>query len=143
MVNQLMYHVGMGTDPRGLRSYCQTHGVVMQAYSPLGNKDTSLIKSPLLKAIGAAHNRSSVQVRSSNGIAIRSHAFCGLLMRTGGAVNRIGASHNLTWPAVMQNVGVIHRLDVGCTFLHGASNHFPFHLVGQSTALLGGAHTCS
>merc|ERR1711871_426993 len=34
-VNQLQWHVGMGSDPEGLMSYCAAKGVVVQAYSPL------------------------------------------------------------------------------------------------------------
>ena len=62
MVNQVKYHVGMGKDPRGLQSYCASNGVVMQAYSPLGDKDASLLHGPLLEKIGKANNKSSVQV---------------------------------------------------------------------------------
>ncbi len=31
-VNQVLYHVGMGADPRGLKSYLGAKGIVMQAY---------------------------------------------------------------------------------------------------------------
>merc|ERR1719277_800176 len=37
MVNQVGYHIGMGPDPSGFRSFADSKGVVLQAYSPLGN----------------------------------------------------------------------------------------------------------
>merc|ERR1712113_998589 len=35
-VNQIQYHVGMTADPEGIISYCKEHGIVPQAYSPMG-----------------------------------------------------------------------------------------------------------
>lgn len=61
-VNQVMYHIGMGPDPDGIRSYCASKGVVLQAYSPLGDGTSELITGPLVTAIGAKHNRSGAQV---------------------------------------------------------------------------------
>lgn len=61
-VNQVQFHVGMGPDPDGLFSYCKHRGVHPQAYSPLGNNASALIDGPVLKQIGANHNKSSVQV---------------------------------------------------------------------------------
>lgn len=61
-VNQIQYHVGMGEDPEGLVSFTEKHGIVVQAYSPLGNG--KLLSDPLLKAIGAAQTppKTSAQV---------------------------------------------------------------------------------
>lgn len=50
-VNQFELHVGMGADPEGLVSYNVKHGIVVQAYSPLGNG--ALISDPVLASIGA------------------------------------------------------------------------------------------
>ena len=64
-VNQVKFHVGMGPDPGGLKSYCEEHGIHMQAYSPLGDNASALIDGPVLSKIGAAHNKSAVQVALS------------------------------------------------------------------------------
>lgn len=61
-VNQFKLHIGMGADPGGLLSHCASHGIVAQAYSPLGDNTTELITGPLVSEIGAAHNKSGVQV---------------------------------------------------------------------------------
>jgi len=61
-VNQIQYHVGMGPDPNGLKSYCKGLGVHLQAYSPLGNNASALIDGPILGNIGQRHNKSAVQV---------------------------------------------------------------------------------
>lgn len=64
-VNQLQFHPGMagGTDPMGLLSYTMAHGIQVQAYSPLGGEQASaVLGSPVLKAVGAAHNKSSAKV---------------------------------------------------------------------------------
>eukprot|EP00466_Bigelowiella_natans_P003486 jgi/Bigna1/87697/estExt_fgenesh1_pg.C_230076 len=66
MVNQVAYHIGMGPDPEGLFSYAKKLGVVMQAYSPLGNGSPDLIHGDLTTAIGAKYNKSSVQGFSSH-----------------------------------------------------------------------------
>ena len=62
MVNQLQYHVGMGSDPNEIRSYLASHNITMQAYSPLGDNTTELITGNLTTSIGQLHNKSSVQV---------------------------------------------------------------------------------
>lgn len=51
-VNQIEFHVGMGPDPAKIVSYGAAHGIVTQAYSPLGNGQ--LISDPQLAAIGGA-----------------------------------------------------------------------------------------
>jgi len=58
-VNQVAFHVGMGDDPEKLVSFCKEKGIVVQAYSPLGNG--KLISDAGLKAIGAAHGKTGPQ----------------------------------------------------------------------------------
>ena len=52
----------IGADPGGLISYCNAQGVQPQAYSPLGDNSSALIDGPLVRAAGAAHNKSGAQV---------------------------------------------------------------------------------
>lgn len=59
-VNQIQVHVGMGDDPSGLISYCEKKGIVVQAYSPLGNGQ--LVTDKKLGAIGEAHGKTGPQV---------------------------------------------------------------------------------
>merc|ERR1712217_961414 len=63
-VNQVQYHIGMGADPRGLRSYLDGKGIVMQAYSPLDTLlgDHGLIHGNLTNGIGKAYNKTGAQV---------------------------------------------------------------------------------
>eukprot|EP00471_Norrisiella_sphaerica_P010860 CAMPEP_0184493038 /NCGR_PEP_ID=MMETSP0113_2-20130426/24931_1 /TAXON_ID=91329 /ORGANISM="Norrisiella sphaerica, Strain BC52" /LENGTH=293 /DNA_ID=CAMNT_0026878147 /DNA_START=45 /DNA_END=926 /DNA_ORIENTATION=- len=59
-VNQIQLHVGMGPDPEGLPSFCQKHGIVVQAYSPLASG--GVVDNLACKAIGNALNRTAAQV---------------------------------------------------------------------------------
>ena len=61
-VNQVEYHVGMSSDPGGIKSYCDGKGVALQAYSPLGDGTSDLITGDLVSGIGAAHNVSGAEV---------------------------------------------------------------------------------
>jgi hypothetical protein len=69
-VNQIQYHAGMGPGPtKSLLSYCKAHGIVAQAYAPLGGSTSvhpddpyPLIHDKQLAAIGAKANKSAVQV---------------------------------------------------------------------------------
>ncbi|GAB5367640.1 hypothetical protein AAMO2058_001248200 [Amorphochlora amoebiformis] len=61
-VNQFQYHVGMGPDPIGLISYCESQNILVQAYSPLGNGSPELIHGNLTGSIGAKYNKTSVQI---------------------------------------------------------------------------------
>jgi diketogulonate reductase-like aldo/keto reductase len=61
-VNQVMWHVGMGADPIGLRSYCALKNITLQAYSPLGDGSSELITGDLVSGIGSGHNKSGAQV---------------------------------------------------------------------------------
>jgi diketogulonate reductase-like aldo/keto reductase len=60
-VNQIEYHVGMGPDPLGLKSYGDAHGIVTQAYSPLGNGESDLITGDMVTSIGQQHGWSGAQ----------------------------------------------------------------------------------
>lgn len=62
MVNQIEYHVGMGTDPEGLKSYLKEQNIAMQAYSPLGDGSKELITGKLTTGIGARYNKTGAQV---------------------------------------------------------------------------------
>eukprot|EP00656_Telonema_subtile_P031850 TRINITY_DN3488_c0_g1_i2.p1 TRINITY_DN3488_c0_g1~~TRINITY_DN3488_c0_g1_i2.p1 ORF type:complete len:345 (+),score=74.48 TRINITY_DN3488_c0_g1_i2:100-1134(+) len=63
-LNQVEYHVGQGSDPETstLIQYCAQQNVVLEAYSPLGTNSSELISGPLVTSIGAAHNKTGVQV---------------------------------------------------------------------------------
>jgi len=61
-VNQVLFHVGMGIDPIGLKSYSDSKGIVTQAYSPLGDGTSELITGDLVTGIGKAHNATGSQV---------------------------------------------------------------------------------
>lgn len=63
-INQQEWHVGMGTDPEGVVSFCNAHGITYQSFSPLcgpcGSEE--LITGDLVTGIGAAHGKSGAQV---------------------------------------------------------------------------------
>ena len=61
-VNQVQYHAGMGPDPGGIKTYCDSLGIRLQAYSPLGDGTMELISGPLVSKIGKAHNVSGASV---------------------------------------------------------------------------------
>jgi diketogulonate reductase-like aldo/keto reductase len=61
-VNQVQYHIGMGTDPIGLISYCKSKNITLQAYSPLGDGKGELITGELVTGIGKNHGKSGAQV---------------------------------------------------------------------------------
>jgi len=70
MVNQVMYHVGAGTNHamQELQAYHKAHGVVTQGYSTLGNTpwthhaSADILHGNLTSAIAKKHNVSTVQV---------------------------------------------------------------------------------
>lgn len=71
MVNQLAYHIGMGVDPAGSRSYCAQRGCVVQGYGTLGNPPLDprdpgpppeILHGNLTTRIAHAHNVSTAQV---------------------------------------------------------------------------------
>ena len=59
-VNQVQYHVGMGTDPQGLLAYCRSKGIQLEAYSPLGSGN--IVSNPLFASVGAGYNKTGPQV---------------------------------------------------------------------------------
>lgn len=61
-VNQIMLHIGMGNDPSGLVSFCQSHGVVPQGYSVLGSGTASVLSAPAAEAAAVALGVSTAQV---------------------------------------------------------------------------------
>jgi len=61
-VNQVEFHVGMGLDPIGIKSYGDAKGVVTQAYSPLGDGTAELITGKTVTSIGAQYGKSGAQV---------------------------------------------------------------------------------
>ena len=66
MVNQVQYHIGMGVDPEGFKSYADEHGIVLQAYSALATSSSDdhdfILNGNLTNDIAAKHNKSAVQV---------------------------------------------------------------------------------
>lgn len=77
-VNQVQWHVGMGTDPIGLFVYCARKNITIQAYSPLGDGTSELITGDLVRGIGSAHNKSGAQVSlrwvSQHGVPVSTKA---------------------------------------------------------------------
>lgn len=66
-VNQQEWHVGMGPDPEGVRSYCDAHNITFQSFSPLCGPcgeglDHELITGELVTSIGEAHGKTGAQV---------------------------------------------------------------------------------
>merc|ERR1712176_196071 len=68
MVNQVMFHVGMGVDPSQIMSYGASKGVVTQAYSALGNTpwtkhaNPDILHGNVTGTVARAHNVSNIQV---------------------------------------------------------------------------------
>uniref|UniRef100_A0A7S2Q7F3 NADP-dependent oxidoreductase domain-containing protein n=1 Tax=Zooxanthella nutricula TaxID=1333877 RepID=A0A7S2Q7F3_9DINO len=68
MVNQIAYHIGMGPDPAGFKSLADEKGVVLQAYSPLGNTpwkhgaDPEIMSGTFTTGLADAHGKSTIQV---------------------------------------------------------------------------------
>jgi len=66
-VNQQEWHVGMGSDPHSLVSFCKNNGILYQSFSPLcGDCDSKskqeLLTGDLTTTIGVAHGASAAQV---------------------------------------------------------------------------------
>jgi diketogulonate reductase-like aldo/keto reductase len=66
-INQQEWHVGMGPDPEGVRSFGEKHGITFQSFSPLcgpcGDKlDKELITGQFVTSIGKNYNVSGPQV---------------------------------------------------------------------------------
>ena len=55
----------MGPDPDGIISYSTSHGIVTQAYDPMGmryHNNTELINGTLVTEIGQSHNKAPPSV---------------------------------------------------------------------------------
>mmetsp|Transcript_36105 Transcript_36105/g.41207 ORF Transcript_36105/g.41207 Transcript_36105/m.41207 type:complete len:411 (+) Transcript_36105:56-1288(+) len=63
-VNYCLHHVGMGTDPKGLRSFGESRGIRTFAYGPLGEPgpNKELLTSPVLAKIASNHKVSPERV---------------------------------------------------------------------------------
>ena len=61
-VNQVMYHIGMGPDPGGIKTFCDSLGIRLQSYSPLGDGTLELITGKMVSDIGKAHGVSGASV---------------------------------------------------------------------------------
>ena len=61
-VNQVLYHAGMGPDPDGIVSFARQHKILVQAFSPTDEGNPVLLGGEPYKSIGAAHNKSGLQV---------------------------------------------------------------------------------
>lgn len=66
-INQQEWHVGMGPDPQGVRSYGEKHGITFQSFSPLCGPcgdvlDKELISGDLVTSIGKKYNVTGPQV---------------------------------------------------------------------------------
>ena len=59
-VNQIQWHVGMGSDPENLISWCRQKGIVVQSYSPLAAG--AIVKDPLCLSIGRKYGHSGADV---------------------------------------------------------------------------------
>jgi len=62
-IQYFMLHVGMGTDPRGLRSFGESRGIRTFAYGAIGEPGPSseLLQSPILAKVGKAHSNKSAE----------------------------------------------------------------------------------
>src|SRR6266568_4477894 len=74
--NQIRYSLDDRGIERDLLPWCERHGMLVMAYSPLGGEGARLLRDPTLARIGAAHGCSAAAValawtiRSGNVIAI-------------------------------------------------------------------------
>jgi methylglyoxal/glyoxal reductase len=59
-VNQIELHPRIYKEQRDLLEYCHARGIVVEAYSPLGQG--GLLNEPPLRRIGAVHDKTSAQV---------------------------------------------------------------------------------
>merc|ERR1711908_150014 len=68
MVNQIQFHLGMGSNPGNFLSYSRSHGIVPQAYSVLAglpwgaDAHEDILYGNLTTSIARAHNISTAQV---------------------------------------------------------------------------------
>ena len=60
MVNQMETHLGIPSNNHGLRPFCHTNNIVLEAYSPLAHG--KVLHVPELVAIAATHNKTTAQI---------------------------------------------------------------------------------
>jgi len=60
MVNQILYHAGMGDDPNGLVSYAKAHNITLEACGALA--DQEIASGEPYKSIGERYNKTGQQV---------------------------------------------------------------------------------
>ena len=79
-INQVLYHVGMGPDPGGIKSYSDKLGVQLQAYSPLGAgtsghpRTPELLTGDLVSKLARKYGKTGAQVSlrwvAQHGVAV-------------------------------------------------------------------------
>ena len=62
VVNQLKYHLGMGTDPHTMIADNLERGILVQAYSSLAHGNRNILTDPTVGRIATAHGKSAAQV---------------------------------------------------------------------------------
>ena len=106
--NQVPYNIGNRRIENDLLSWCEQHGMPVMAYSPLGGPGASLLDSPTLARIGAAHGCSAAAValawtiRSGNVIAIPESGLAAHVTE-----NAVALSLTLT-PQELQTIDAAH-----------------------------------
>jgi len=53
-------HIGIPADNHGLRSLCDSHGIVLEAYSPLAHGKALGVAA--VQTVAAAHNKSTAEI---------------------------------------------------------------------------------
>ena len=107
--NQVPYSVGDRGIERDLLPWCEQHGMLVMAYSPLGGPGANLLRDPTLAAIAAAHTCSAAAValawtiRSGHVIAIPESGSVAHVKE-----NAVALSLTLT-PEELQAVDTAHR----------------------------------
>lgn len=86
-INYYMLHVGMGPDPKGLKSFSEKNGIRTFAYGAVGEPGPNLeiLESNVLKEIGKAHNSKSPEevalrwvLQNENAVSVRPTTSFGL-----------------------------------------------------------------
>jgi diketogulonate reductase-like aldo/keto reductase len=66
--NQVLYHPNSRGIEYDLLPWCETHGVAVMAYSPLGHTTSRLLRSPALTAVATRHGVTPAQVALAWGL---------------------------------------------------------------------------
>ena len=63
-VNQVEFHPLLYSEQRPLLEFCREHGIVLQAYAPLGSVDgvSQVLNNPILTSIAAKHGVTPAEV---------------------------------------------------------------------------------